>query len=244
MSEKLTYFIADLHLGARYIDRPKEYERKICAWLRQIAPTAKRIYLVGDILDYWYEYRHVVPQGYVRFLGCLAELADSGIEITWLIGNHDIWIFDYLPKELGIRVVDGVLEENIDGQTFVITHGDGIGHRPFSERFMRGMFRSKFLQTLFASVHPRWTVGLAYWWSNKNRQRHSAHTQIDPQPLFDWVAERNKKSEIIPNHYIFGHYHLSESKKIAGSQITILGDWHKNPSYATFNGKEVELTLL
>ncbi len=95
-----TYFISDLHLGAGYIPDRIAHERKIVEWLRAIAPTAKTLYLLGDILDYWYEYRTVVPRGYVRFFGALAELADQGTEIVWLKGNHDIWIFDYLPKEI------------------------------------------------------------------------------------------------------------------------------------------------
>ena len=99
-----TYFISDLHLGSGYIADTYSHQRRIAAWLRSIAPTARRLFLLGDVIDYWYEYRDVVPRGFVRFLGALAELADSGVEITWLKGNHDIWIFDYLPSELGINV--------------------------------------------------------------------------------------------------------------------------------------------
>ena len=104
-----TYFISDLHLGAGYIADTYSHQRRIAAWLRSIAPTARRLFLLGDVIDYWYEYRDVVPRGFVRFLGALAELADSGVEITWLKGNHDIWIFDYLPSELGINVADYLL---------------------------------------------------------------------------------------------------------------------------------------
>ena len=107
MPGTLTYFISDLHLGARYIAEPREHEMRVVRWLDSIKHNAKRIFLLGDILDYWYEYRYVVPRGHVRFLGKLAELADSGVEITWMTGNHDIWLFDYLSSELGIKVVDG-----------------------------------------------------------------------------------------------------------------------------------------
>lgn len=245
----MTYFLSDLHLGARYFLDPKEQERLVCAWLRSIAPTARRIYLVGDVLDYWYEYRHVVPRGFVRFLGTLADLADSGIEITWIIGNHDIWIFDYIPSELGIRVVDGVLEEEIDGKKFVIAHGDGLGPVPFGERLMRATFRSRFLQKLYASVHPRWTVGFAYWWSAKNRRRH--HTGTDavaasPEPLWQWVRDRNAalpKGDR-PDYYVFGHYHVVAYRQIAGSNVVILGDWLTNMSFATFNGEALDIDRL
>ena len=238
MAEKLTYFISDLHLGARYIADPKAHERKLCDWLRSIAPTACRIYLVGDIIDYWYEYRNVAPQGYVRFLGTLADLADSGIEITWLIGNHDIWMFGYLQRELGIRVVDGVLEEVIDGKHFVITHGDGIGKLPFAERFMRAVFRNKILQTLFAAVHPRWTVGLAYSWSSSNRKRGAARNVYSHEPAIDWVKNRNSAlpENQRPDFYIFGHYHNAFSDRVEGSQVTILADCITSVNYAVFDG--------
>ena len=122
-----TYFISDLHLGSGYIADTYSHQRRIAAWLRSIAPTARRLFLLGDVIDYWYEYRDVVPRGFVRFLGALAELADSGVEITWLKGNHDIWIFDYLPSELGINVADGIITRDLDGKTFVMEHGDGVG---------------------------------------------------------------------------------------------------------------------
>ncbi len=245
-SEKLTYFLSDLHLGAHYFRDPREQERLICRWLRQIAPTAERIYLVGDILDYWFEYRHVVPRGFVRFFGTLADLADSGIKITWLIGNHDIWIFDYLPSELGIRVVDGVLREEINGKTFVIAHGDGLGPIPARERLMRSMFRCRLLQWLYAGLHPRWTVGFAYWWSAKNRMRH--HTGPDPHPaspapLLEWVRRRNESGPR-PDFYVFGHYHILFDEEVSGSRVVILGDWLSNMSYATFDGNNFNLLKL
>lgn len=245
-SAKLTYFLSDLHLGAHYFRNPREQERLVCNWLREIAPTAERIYLVGDILDYWFEYRHVVPRGFVRFFGTLADLADSGIKITWLIGNHDIWIFDYLPSELGIRVVDGVLQEEIDGKSFVIAHGDGLGPIPFRERLMRATFRSPLLQWLYAGLHPRWTVGFAYWWSAKNRLRH--HTGPDPrpaspQPLLEWVRRRNEAG-LRPDFYVFGHYHILFDREICGSRVVILGDWLSNMSYAVFDGQNFNLLKL
>lgn len=246
MERKLTYFLSDLHLGARYFIDPKEQERLVCAWLRSIAPTARRIYLVGDVLDYWYEYRHVVPRGFVRFFGTLAELADSGIEITWLIGNHDIWIFDYLPEELGVRVVDGVIEEEIDGKRFVLAHGDGLGPVPSGERLMRAIFRSRFLQKLYAALHPRWTVGFAYWWSGQNRIRHHTGTgaqPASPEPLYRWVRDRNAAlpANKRPDYYIFGHYHLVAFRQIAGSAVAIIGDWLTNMSYATFDGTTFDI---
>lgn len=233
-----TYFISDLHLGASYFMEPKEHERRVAEWLRSIKPTAKRLFLVGDILDYWFEYRHVVPRGYVRFFGALAELADSGVEITWLIGNHDIWIFDYLPAELGIKVVDGILDTEIDGRRFVIAHGDGLGSIPAAERLMRAVFRNRFCQWLYAGVHPRWTVGFAYRWSSSNRRKH--HTgpnakPLDTAPIVGWVEARQADNPQPPvDYYVFGHYHTVMEREVAGATMIILGDWITNMSYGKF----------
>ena len=112
---RLTYFLSDFHLGARYFDSPLDNERRVVAFLDSIKDSAKEIYLLGDILDYWYEYRYVVPRGFTRFFGKIAELSDLGVKIYWFIGNHDIWIFDYLPSELGITVVDGPIHKDISG---------------------------------------------------------------------------------------------------------------------------------
>ena len=140
------YFLSDLHLGAPYFEDSRERELRVVRFLDSIAHDADVIYLLGDILDYWYEYRYVVPRGFVRFFGKLAELTDSGVRVVWFIGNHDIWIYDYLPSELGVEVVDGVLVEKIDGRKFLMTHGDGIGRLVPSFRILRKLFRSRICQ--------------------------------------------------------------------------------------------------
>ncbi|MDE7388167.1 MAG: UDP-2,3-diacylglucosamine diphosphatase [Muribaculaceae bacterium] len=242
---RITYFVSDLHLGASYFMDPREHERKVAAWLRSIAPTARRLYLVGDVLDYWFEYRHVVPRGYVRFFGALAELADAGVEVTWVIGNHDIWIFDYLPTELGIRVVDGVVDTEIDGSRFVIAHGDGLGPVPWPERLMRAVFRNRLCQWLYAGLHPRWTVGFAYWWSASNRRKHHTGPTARPLPvgpLEQWVESRQAQNPQPPvDYYVFGHYHTVIDRPLCGSRLIVLGDWITNMSYGAFDGKEFRM---
>lgn len=241
------YFISDLHLGANYFLDPREQERLVCAWLHSIAADASRLYLLGDVLDYWYEYRHVVPRGYTRFFGTLAELADRGVEITWLTGNHDIWIFDYLPAEIGFRLVDAqVLEETICGKRFVMAHGDGLGPVGFKERLMRSCFRSPLLQRAFAAIHPRWTVGFALNWSAANRRRHHtgpAALPPNPEPLLQWVEERQRSlpANQRPDFYIFGHYHTLLDRDVEGSRMLILGDWISRFSYAVFDGQSLQL---
>ena len=149
-----TYFISDIHLGASYIENPREHEQHVVAFLRSIAVDAKRLFLLGDILDYWWEYRTVVPRGFTRFFGALAELADAGVEIVWFKGNHDIWIFDYLPNEIGLTVHDGVMVTELEGKRFLLEHGDGVGELPWTFKRLRGLFRCRFAQKLFAAIHP------------------------------------------------------------------------------------------
>lgn len=245
--EKIDYFVSDLHLGASYFMDPREHEKRVCEWLRSIVPTARRLFLLGDILDYWFEYKYVIPRGFVRFFGTLAELSDSGVEVTWIIGNHDIWIFDYLPSELGIKVVDGVLDTTLDGHRFIMAHGDGLGPIPTKERLMRAIFRNRICQRLFASVHPRWTVGVAYGWSAHNRRKH--HTgptarQLPIGPLEKWVDTHigsTDKSAHPVDFYVFGHYHTMVNKLIGNSHLIVLGDWITNMSFGTFDGQKFRL---
>lgn len=145
-----TYFIADLHIGAKYITDPRDHERRVVDFLRSIKDDAKTLYLMGDVLDYWFEYKKVVPRGYIRFFGALAELADAGVEIIWFVGNHDIWLFDYLRDEIGLKVVDGVEIREIDGKRFFLSHGDGVGRIRPGFRIIRSLFRNRFCQWLLS----------------------------------------------------------------------------------------------
>lgn len=242
-----TYFISDLHLGAGYMgDHEKRigHERRICRWLEEIAPTAKAIYLLGDVLDYWYEYRTVVPRGYVRFFGTLARLADDGVEITWMKGNHDIWIFDYLPSEIGLRVADGVIERTIDGRRFVMEHGDGVGEPRPLYRAMRRLFRNRIAQTLYSAIHPRWTVGFAHRWSNHSRNNCSytpADTLPTQDPLRKFASEFMKENGHV-DFFIFGHRHILIDETIAPStRLIVLGDGFKKMTYGVWDGENFSL---
>ncbi len=240
----LTYFISDLHLGASYLENPHDYERRVVRWLRSIKDSAKALYLMGDILDYWYEYRTVVPRGYVRFFGALAELADSGVEITWFIGNHDIWIFDYLPKEIGMKVVDGWQVKEIDGKRFFLNHGDGVGELKPGFRFIRSLFRNRVCQWLFSAIHPRWTIPFAHRWSSHSRNSVELpkFKGADNEKLIVFAKEYEKNNEHI-DYFVFGHRHIMLDLEIAPeSKVVILGDWVNHFSYAVFDGET--LTLL
>lgn len=211
--------MGDFHLGASYLDTHSA-EKKITSFLDSISTEASHIYLMGDILDYWFEYRNVVPRGYVRFFGKLAELSDAGIKITWLIGNHDIWIFDYLPHELGIEVVDGVLKTEHFGKRFFLTHGDGIGKRSMMFRFIRNVFRNPVCQKMYSAIHPRWTIPFAHNWSRHSREDMS-HWQPEflgsDEPLVQFAKE-NSITEKDIDFYIFGHRHVEGNTTLPAEQ--------------------------
>lgn len=241
---KRSYFLSDLHLGAPYFPDSREAEKRVVAFLDSIKDDAEAIYLLGDVLDYWYEYRYVVPRGFVRFFGKLAELSDSGIKIVWLIGNHDIWIFDYIPTELGVRVVDGSLVEKIHGKTVFMTHGDGVGKLPFSFRMIRSIFRNKICQTAFSAIHPRWTVPFAYRWSRHSRKTGEERGIPDNKLLSglrSFVEEYHVEHPEI-DIFMFGHVHVFSREEISpGCEMVVLGEWIRTFSYAILGENGLEL---
>lgn len=243
----IAYFLSDLHLGAPYFEDSKASERRVVDFLDSIKEEADAVFLLGDILDYWYEYRYVVPRGFVRFFGKLAELSDRGIRIVWYIGNHDIWIFDYLPDELGIEVIDGYSIENIDGHKFLMTHGDGIGKLPTSFKTLRKLFRSKFCQKLFSGIHPRWTVPFAYNWSRHSRKVEGpsdADAKRMMHNILDFSRDYLTKHPDI-EYFIYGHLHLFEHISLTEkSSMIVLGEWIARCSYARWDGSVLTLHQL
>ncbi len=260
---KKAYFFSDLHLGASYAGESIERERKAVRFLEEIAADAAEIYLLGDIIDYWFEYRYVVPRGYVRFFGKLADLSDRGIKITWLIGNHDIWIFDYIPTELGVEVIDGVLDRMVLGRTrMVLAHGDHVWGRSLGFGMIRAIFRNRFCQRLYAAVHPRWTVPLAYKWSNSSRKAgYLADSSLDASTRAKLDEERGvtesvrlledycngydaslPPGEIKPEYYLFGHLHKVVERRLkCGAEMIIEGDWLTHFSYAVYDGNSMKM---
>lgn len=234
------YFISDLHLGATYEADGRELERRTVEWLDMIKRDATELYLLGDILDYWFEYRHVVPRGYVRFFGKLAELSDSGVRITWIIGNHDIWIFDYLPNELGVTVVDGILKREVAGVPMTLQHGDGIGGS-FKFRLMRSVFRNRLCQRLYACVHPRWTVGLAHGISRRSRIKETL-TGSWPQNLYEeYIRWSNEQIRAGSNsrYFIFGHLHKGKRESLEEDRtLIVLPPWNGEYGYGEFDGND------
>ena len=239
----LTYFISDLHLGAGYISDPRAHEARVVSFLNHIRPTCRRLYLLGDILDYWWEYRDVVPRGFTRFFGALAALADDGVEIIWFKGNHDIWIFDYLPREIGLKVHDGLLDTVIDGRRFVMEHGDGVGRLPWTFRALRRLFRCRPAQIAFAAIHPRWTVGFAHSWSSHSRKKGGyIPSEGAGESLVEFAEEFNATASPKVDYFIFGHHHTMLQRPLpGGGEIVILGDWINHFSYAIWDTRMLRL---
>lgn len=241
----MVYFISDLHLGATYLPDARLYEQRVVDWLGSIRNDVTELYMLGDILDYWFEYRTVVPRGYVRFFGALASLADAGVKIYWFIGNHDIWLFDYLRDEIGVTVIDGVLEKEILGKRFFLTHGDGVGQLPWSFRMLRAIFRNRVCQKLYSAIHPRWTIPFAHRWSTSSRDfcKDDIPCFAGPagEPLVSFSEEYSALHPDI-DYFIYGHRHVLVDYTLStGAHMVILGDWIHHFSYGMFDGEKLSL---
>lgn len=199
---------------------------------------------MGDILDYWFEYKTVVPRGHIRFFGSLASLADAGVKITWFIGNHDIWLFDYLSSEIGIEVIDGSQIRDILGKRFFLSHGDGVGELPLGFRIIRSIFRNRVCQKLYSAIHPRWTIPFAHRWSSYSRgaERTAIPFRGEDEPLLKF-SRKTLSSDPSINFFIFGHRHLMVDQPLSDScRFIILGDWLTSFSYGIFDGMDFILT--
>ncbi len=235
----MIYFISDLHLGARYIADPRAHQQRVVNFLHSIAADATELYLVGDVLDYWFEYRTAVPRGYVRFFGALAALADAGVKITWLTGNHDIWLFDYLRTEIGMEVIDSPwVERTIAGKRFIIGHGDRIGRRSAGFRFICSLFRNRLLQWLYSGIHPRWTIPFAHLWSSSSRRSRYG---IDDVEAHTDQVEQDVATLPQADFVVLGHHHIVVDRQMAHGRLIVLGDWIDHCSYGQFDGSTFTL---
>lgn len=244
--EKVSYFISDLHLGANYIVDKRAHEHHVVSWLDSIKMNAKSLYMVGDIMDFWYDYKYVVPRGYVRFLGKLAELVDSGVEVVWFKGNHDIWLYDYMQSEIGIKVVDNSLVTQICDKKFFIAHGDGVGNHSARFKMVRGVMRNRFAQILFAALHPRLGVSFAKGCSSSSRESNKDKVEQEcsavQKILMDFSTSYLQNSDDGIDYFVYGHLHVVRNLKLSEKcRFIVLGDWVEKLSYGVFDGKEFRM---
>ncbi|MDL2266222.1 UDP-2,3-diacylglucosamine diphosphatase [Parabacteroides sp. OttesenSCG-928-G21] len=246
-TKKKIYFASDAHLGARFHDDPREIEKRLVRWLESIRYDASAIWFLGDMFDYWYEYKYVAPKGHTRFLGKLAELSDEGVDIHFFIGNHDIWMFDYLPKEIGATIHYEPLTIDLLGKRFYLAHGDEADNRSWSFRLIRAVFRNKFCQWLYAGIHPRWTFGFALGWSLNSRKSGMVDHEVKPyqgeqSEYLATFAKEYLKTHPDINFFLFGHRHiLLDLLLTKTSRLLIIGDWMTLFSYAVWDGEDLEL---
>jgi UDP-2,3-diacylglucosamine hydrolase len=242
--DKKIYFLSDFHLGAPDHAASLEREKIIVRFLDEIKSNAAEIFLVGDMFDFWYEYRKVVPKGFTRLLGKLAELTDSGIPVHFFVGNHDMWMKNYFQTELNIPVYFKPLQIERNGKKFFIGHGDGLGPGDHGYKRLKKIFRNPACKRLFGILPPVFGMGLAHYLSRRSRAQTGASEEIflgeDKEWLITFCRDELKKEHY--DYFIFGHRHLAIDYKLTtNSRYVNLGDWIRFFTYAVFDGEKLEL---
>lgn len=238
MSNTRTYFVSDVHLGLQVAD-PAGRETRFVDFLRGLPEDTGALYLLGDIWDFWYEYRDVVPKGYVRVFAALQDLMDRGVKVYFFQGNHDVWTYSYF-EELGmIRLTQPAVVE-IAGKKFCLGHGDGLGPVPRGYRVLRSVFHSRITQVLFSMLHPWLAFRFGNGWSKENRlaRKEEYVFKGEDEPLYKFAADFAKTHEV--DHFIFGHYHVAVSMTLpSGASFNILKDWIDASPYICFDGENL-----
>lgn len=246
---KKVYFASDLHLGAPYITNHREHEARIVRWLDTIKPDAQALYILGDVFDYWFEYKTVIPRGFVRFQAKIAELVDAGVDVHFFTGNHDAWMFDYLPSELGVKVHQEPVRVTINGRNFFLGHGDDLGYDRWYH-IMMWCFHNRFLQACYRWLHPDLAGIIATTWSRTSRASHDADDRRRAgQPLNlnrEWqvlYARKQVANGDPADFFIFGHRHEVIDTVVGsrGQRLLVIGDWIRNFTYAVFDGTNVQI---
>ncbi len=238
---KKIYFASDLHLmpGKESLER----ERLFVRWLDAISGDAAAVYLLGDIFDFWFEYKHVVPRGFTRLLAKIGQLVEDGIPVYYITGNHDMWMRDYLSSELGITIYRHPVEITINNKIFFLGHGHGMGPTGIKDKILLKLFSSFFLQKLYATIHPRWGMAFGQMWSKNSRKRHGwalPFEDIEKENIVVFVRKILKNRHI--DFFILGHRHLALDIPLSeNSRYINTGEWVKKPTYAVFDGSDVSL---
>ena len=244
-TNKNIYFASDFHLGVPDYAHSLERERKLVAWLDSIANDVSELFLMGDVFDFWFEYKTVVPKGYVRLLGKLTAMADSGIRIHLFKGNHDLWAFNYLEKEIGIQLHRKPEILEFSGKKFFLAHGDGLGPGDNGYKFIKSIFENRFNQFLFKWVHPDIGLRMGLFFSRRSRianvareQRDDYKLEIEKEMLYTFSKETSAQNPTI-DYFVFGHRHVPVDMALNDkTRLILLGDWITNFTYAKFDGNQ------
>ncbi len=243
---RIIYFASDFHLGLPAGSPPVEREKKVVAWLNTAAKDAKEIYLLGDIFDFWWEYKLVVPRGFTRFLGKVASITDSGIPVHFFTGNHDMWVSDYLTSECGMTIHTKPVTVDFNGKKFHLAHGEGLGTQDAGYKILLSIFRNKGLRVMYSALHPSIGVGIGHRWSLNSRLIKGIKMDFlgeEKEDLIRYAKTVLKNDKI--DYFIFGHRHLAMTYKLhEGTEIVFLGDWIKHGSFAEWDGTSLHFKTL
>ncbi|MFZ4523470.1 MAG: UDP-2,3-diacylglucosamine diphosphatase [Bacteroidales bacterium] len=248
MHDKI-YFASDFHLGIPNHESSMIREKKLVAWLEMARADAAEIYLMGDLFDFWFEYKTAIPRGYARLLGKLAEITDSGIPVHLFRGNHDMWAFNYLSEELNIQLHRDPEFREFNGKHFYLAHGDGLGPGDNGYKFIKMVFANKVNQWLFRQIHPDFGIRMALYWSRKSRSASVEKEKRQEDITLKLIQQRITvhSNELLKQHpeldfLIYGHYHYPIDTTLSPkSRQLVLGDWITHFTYAVFDGSSCQL---
>ena len=243
---KPIYFLSDAHLGSRAIPHGRTQERRLVRFLDSIKDKAGAVYLLGDMFDFWYEYKLVVPRGYTRLFGKLSELTDLGVEVHYFTGNHDIWAYDYLERECGCILHHKPQTVELGDSLFFLAHGDGLGDPNPTFKFLRWLFHYRPAQIMFSAIHPRWGMELGLRWAARSRKKHEEeepphYLGEDKEHLVLYAKDYLRTHPDI-NYFIFGHRHIELDLLLShATRLIILGDWISQFTYVVFDGRQLSM---
>jgi UDP-2,3-diacylglucosamine hydrolase len=243
---KKVYFASDFHLGIPDRTSSLAREKRICEWLDGIRKDAAQLYLVGDLFDVWFEYKNVIPKGYTRFLGKLAELSDAGLPIEIFTGNHDLWMAGYFEEELNIPVHHQPIQRTFNGKKFFIGHGDGLGPGDHGYKLLKSVLRNPFSQWLYRRIHPDTGVGVAGWFSRRGPKHEDGKEEIFLGPEKEWLVQfsLDMLTKEHFDYFIFGHRHIALEYPLPQNSLYVnLGDWIRYDSYGVFDGINLQLAF-
>jgi UDP-2,3-diacylglucosamine hydrolase len=239
------YFVSDLHLGAPNASASRKRERAFLRWIDAHRSDMDQLFVVGDLFDFWFEYKRAVPRGFVRTLGKLATLADEGVEIHFFTGNHDLWVDDYLEKEIGCKVYTEPKVFELQNKKLLVGHGDGLGPGDHGYKFLKKVFTNSFLKWCFARIHPNMGIGIANYFSKSSRAKTGEKDKdfkgIDGEWLYIYAREYQQTQEKV-DYFVFGHRHLPLDVEIPeGGKYINLGDWIQYFTYGKLENAELSL---
>jgi len=239
------FFASDFHLGLNTGSDPAGREKKIVSWLNFAASEASEIYLLGDVFDFWWEYKLVVPRGFTRFLGTISAITDSGIPVHFFTGNHDMWVGNYLTDECGMIIHESPFTTTFNGRRFHLAHGEGLGSKNTGYKILLWIFRNKPLRVLYSSMHPLIGMSIGHKWSMNSRLGKGIKLDFLGEEKEDLIrySKTVLKNDANFDYFIFGHRHLPYEYTLKeGAKVIFLGDWVWDGSYAVWDGNELTLT--